>query len=55
MAAAAATFMHKDKHAHDRVEDTTLYGWDEDHDFLGYAGDVYFGGEYDSAYDVNTL
>ena len=55
MAAAAATFVHRDTHAHDRVAAAALYGWGEDHDFFGYTGDVSDGGKDDSTYDVNTL
>ena len=55
MAAATATFMHKDTHACDCVDAAALYGWDEDQGFVGYAGDVSDGGEVDSTYDVNAL
>ena len=55
MAAAAATSVHKVTHAHDRVDDTALYGCDEDYDFFGYVGDVSDGGEDDGTYDANSL
>jgi hypothetical protein len=55
MAAAAATFVHMDTHAHDRVDDAALYGWDADHDFFSYVGEISDGDEDGCTYDVNAL
>jgi hypothetical protein len=55
MAAATTTFVHKDTHAHDCVDDVILDERDDDHDLFKYAVDISDGGEDDGAYDVNAL